>query len=129
MTGPVEAPASGNPLVSGKAIFCALPDDGTDKRLLLALRSELGVVRANCHACRGMAVLAHVRTEPGKLPTPSLVRLVQVVVDEPQAKAVFDFIYERAGLAKPGRGTMWQMPLIGCTHFALPEDVPDEKDM
>jgi hypothetical protein len=50
-----------------------------------------------------------------------------VNVDEEQADTVFDFIFERANLAQPGRGAMWQAPLIGCTKFALPDDVPDEK--
>ena len=75
-----------------------------------------------------MAALG-VRIKRGKLPAPTLVKLIDVIVDEEQADTVFDFIFERANLAQPGRGAMWQAPLIGCTRFALPEDVPDEKDI
>ena len=54
-----------------------------------------------------------------KLPPSLLVKLMQVAVDEDQADAVFEFIYRRAELHKPGRGTMWQSSLLACTPFGL----------
>ncbi len=126
MTDKDRTPPPENPRVPGKVICCILPDDGTDLRLLQALRAELGIIRANSRSCRGVAALGDVRTKRGKLPASTLVKLVDVIVDVDQADAVFDFIFERANLAQPGRGAMWQAPLIGCTKFALPADVPDE---
>ena len=122
-------PTGENLCVPGKVICCIVPDDGTDLRLLQELRTELGIVRANSTSCRGVAALGDVRTKRGKLPASTLVKVIEVIVDETQADTVFDFIFERANLAQPGRGAMWQAPLLGCTRFALPEDVPDEKDI
>ena len=129
MTDKNPIPAGGVSRVSGKAIFCVVPDDGTDLQLLKALRSELGIIRANSTPCRGIAALGLVRTRRGKLPESNLVKLIDVIVDVDQADTVFDFIFERARIATPGRGAMWQTSLLGCTGFALPEDVPDEEDI
>ena len=123
-----RTPTPRAPRVPGKVIFCVVPDDGTDLKLLKALRLEFGIIRANSTACRGIAALGDVRTKHGKLPAPSLVKLIDVIVDHDQADTVFDFIFDRANLAKPGRGAMWQTQRISCTMFELPEDVPNDKE-
>ena len=129
MTDKNPIPVRGVSRVSGKAIFCVVPDDGTDLHLLKALRSELGIIRANSTSCRGFAALGDARTKRSKLPASILVKLIDVIVDEEQADTVFEFIFERANLAQPGRGAMWQAPLLGGTRFVLPEDVPDEEGL
>lgn len=129
MTDKNPIPAGGGSRVPGKAIFCIVPDDGTDLHLLRALRSEIGIIRANSTACRGIGALGDVRTKRDKLPAPTLVKLIDVIVDVDQADTVFDFIFERANIATPGRGAMWQSSLPGCTGFVLPEDLPDEEDI
>lgn len=114
------------PRLSGKLIQCVLPDDGTDKVLLKALRHQMGIVCGYSRSCRSVAALTHVQTKPGKLPHSELARLVQIVTSEDQADAVCDLVFETAELNKPGRGIVWQGPLLACTAFALPEGVPEE---
>ena len=109
-----------------KLINCILPDDGTDKRVLVELRKRHGVVRAGSSICRGMAALGEVRTKRGKLPQSTLVRLLYVICSEDEADGIFDFIFRDAQIDKPGRGAMWQETVASCTPYELPADIPDE---
>ncbi len=111
----------------GKVIYCILPDDGTDKRLLAELRKRQGIVTAGSATRRGIGALADVRTRRGKLPESDLVRLVYVICTEDQADETFDLIFWSAHIDKPGRGAMWQQAVTGCTPYELPANVPDEE--
>jgi hypothetical protein len=111
----------------GKVIYCVVPDDGTDKRVLVELRRKHGVIRAGSVVCRGVGVLAEAKTKRGKLPEPHLVRQLFVICDEDQADEIFEFIFWTANVDKPRRGVMWQQPLIGGTPYSLPEGIPDEQ--
>jgi len=110
-----------------KAIYCILPDDGTDKRVLVELRKKKGIVRAGSLTCRGIGALAEVKTKGGKLPEPDLAKQLCVICSEAQADQIFDFIFWFANIDKPVRGSMWQQPVMGCTPYELPADIPDEE--
>ena len=110
-----------------KLISCILPDDGTEKKLLRALRDERQITRANSTSCLGMAVLASAKTKFGELPEPILVRKVEVVVPEADADALYDYIYEKARIGRPQGGAVWMRALSLASPFSLPADVPVEK--
>ncbi|MGI9233995.1 MAG: hypothetical protein ACR2RD_10230 [Woeseiaceae bacterium] len=110
-----------------KAIYCVLPDDGTDKRVLVDLRKKQGIVSAGSYTCRGMGVLAEVKTKRGKLPESDLVKQICVICSEDQADEIFDFIFWSASVDKPRRGMMWQQALTAGTPYELPADIPDEE--
>ncbi len=123
------APGSYQPLPrkSAKLITCVLPDDGSDKALMQALRHEKQVIRTSSVACRGIAVLQCAKDKHDCLPEPTLVRKVEVVVADHEADAVFDYIHEKANIGHKGSGIMFMGPLINMTTFELPEGVPDEE--
>jgi hypothetical protein len=106
----------------------ALPDDGTDRRLIKALRREKGITRANTVSVRAVAALQEAKTKRGRLPEPILARLLTVVVTEIEADAVFDYIYEVAKIDRPGGGMVLMGRLLGAMPFLLPEGVLDEED-
>lgn len=110
---------------AAKLISCILPDDGTERRLLAWLRAQ-GITRADSVFCRGHSVLREAVARRGKLPAPSLVRLVQITVDAGDADGLFDRICEQADIGRPGGGSVFMTPLPFATAFPLPEGVPEE---
>ena len=109
-----------------KSIVCILPDDGTDKRLLVKLRKEHGVIRANSAHRRGIGALSTAKTKRGKLPSSELVKQVNVLCSVEQADAIFELIFWTANIDKPGGGMIWQHAVSNGTPYDLPGDVPDE---
>jgi hypothetical protein len=125
----VTAAAAGAPIPgpAAKLISCILPDDGRELRLLQWLRDQQGVTRANSVYCRGHSILRQATARRGKLPEPTLVRLVTIVVDADQADALFDLIYAQADMHRPGGGSLIMAPLTCTTAFELPQGLADER--
>ena len=122
---PVAEPSV--PREACKLISCVLPDDGTEKKLIRALRDEKQITRANSISCLGLEILADARAKFGELPEPTLVRKVDVVVPEEEADELYDYIYEKAQIGRPEGGAIWLRTLAVASPFALPADVPVEK--
>ena len=115
------------PREASKLITCLLPDDGSHKALLEALRHEKQITRAEVVSCLAVGSLADAKVKPGTLPDAYLGRLVRVVVPEAEADALFEFIYEKARIGRDGGGVVVQNALVTSTPFALPEGVADEE--
>lgn len=114
------------PLEARQIITCILPDDGTDKTLLRTLRDEKGIFGADSVACRGIAALREAKTKKGRLPQSTLVRMVNFVVSVTEAETLFEFIYEKARISRPGGGMLFMGKPVESTPFSLPKDVLEE---
>lgn len=115
------------PRLAAKLITCILPDDGSDKALMRTLRQEKQIINTSSVACRGISVLQNASCKLDRLPEPSLVRMVRVAVAASEADALFDYIYEVAGIGHKGGGTIFMGRLTSMTLWELPEGIPDEK--
>ena len=113
--------AKSAPREASKLITCMLPDDGTHKVLLEALRQEKQITRAQAISCLAISDLADANVNPGTLPDAFMARMVRVVVPEAEADALFEYIYEKARIGRDGGGAVWQSALVTATPFALPE--------
>jgi len=113
-------------LQASQVITCILPDEGIHRMLIRDLHHEKGITRVESIRCRGIAALREARTKKGRLPVSTLVQMIKVVVSVMEAEALFEYIYEKARIGRPGGGMLLLGKPIESTPFTLPEDLPEE---
>ncbi len=127
MNAPSEAVVKRSDFPERKAIFCVVPDDGTDKRVMVELREKWGIVAASSRVRRGIGALAGAKTRRGKLPEALMVKELCVICSDEQVDEVFEHLFWSAQVDKPGRGFLYQRSLTSCTPYEMPADIPDEE--
>jgi len=112
---------------TGRLITVLVPDDGSDLELMLALRTDRGVGSVTSTACFESSVITQARPKHGKLPEPTLARMVDVLVSDEDADGVFDFVCGLPIIDRHGGGVVFQHSAPKATFLELPADVPDEE--
>jgi hypothetical protein len=125
----VSGPDVQIPTVPGEAcklITIVMPDDGSDLQILKALRDHKNIIQADSASCYATSSLSDKKIRPGKLPEPTLARMVAVLVPDADADEIFRFVCDQTDPGQPEGTVVFQTDAPFCTPYELPEGVPDE---
>jgi hypothetical protein len=103
-----------------RQISCVLPH-GLGIPLQSRLFHELGLTRVELHSARGF-----IGSDPERLFSRIERDVLQVVVDEERADAVFEWLYHEAHVADQEGRFLYVAKLARATSFAMPEGIPLE---
>ena len=105
---------------NSKLITSFLPR-GTGIPIVKLLKQETGICTGNVNNSRGTGSTAGASSFDEWVE----VDVLDVVVNADRADEIFNFIYEKAGIAEGNHGFIIQQSLIQSTKFSLP-DLPEE---
>lgn len=114
-----------SPHESVKLITCIINSDAigktSEKELLQTLYDEQKIVRANSIHCRGYSSLHETTLKNSMLPQSHFARLIEIIVPSEEADQVFEFIFHKLGIDRPGVGVMHIKSLDYSSGFSIPE--------
>jgi len=114
-----------SPHESVKLITCIINSEAisktSEKELLQTLYDEKKIVRANSIHCRGYAPLHETKLKNSTLPQSHFSRLIEIIVPSEEADQVFEFIFHKLNIDRPGVGVMHIKSLNYSSGFSMPE--------
>ena len=109
---------------TSKLITGILPK-GKAMPVLKQLKEEFNIISGNVNHARGSGRITPLAYRGIGEQTEK--EILNVVVDEGQAEAIFEYIFFEAEINQPHGGLLLQTALSGSTSYQLPKDVPDER--
>ncbi|MDH5612547.1 MAG: hypothetical protein OEY66_08855 [Gammaproteobacteria bacterium] len=106
-----------------KLITAILPK-GTSLRVIKMLKQEMALTTANFNYARGLGKLTPAKYRG--VGEQSEKEILTVVVEQPRADEIFEYIFDVAEINRPHGGFIYMQRLLQSTEFALPETVKDE---
>lgn len=112
-------------LANASKLITGILPKGKAMPVLKQLKAEFNIIAGNINHARGSGRITPLAYRGIGEQTEK--EILNVVVDEVQAEAIFEFIFFTAEINQPHGGLLFQTTLSGSTRYQLPDDVPDER--